>query len=348
MHSVVMLWMEYSALTDKLAKAAEDEGDIEAAWALAKIWMAYRDATYQAVRLRVDQVTLNLISKPVSETYTRQNRMDLETVTVSPAGLQMLREFNKAIITARTKAAVNMEAAVPKEYGYNCGSSEQPLSTRAKQRAATLKKKPEEQKGQHNSTQGAASSATDTRGRGQPAGGKYCPSKRPVPIWFRPMKAAGRWGELRADAREAAQLRYGVHDQPDREVAPFRLPGIRLSASESVEMEAIIEKQLNGQIWRELSLEQGRREQYVSRDFKVQNTDGTMRGVADLSHLPDHYDAIATKAETLEGFSASLMSGDRMLSMDLRSGYNHFRLYPDMRKCFNCEDCDGRWHRALF
>jgi hypothetical protein len=64
---VVMLWMDYFALTDKLAKAAEDEGDIEAAWALAKIGMAYRDAAYQAGRLRVDQVTLDLISKPVSE-----------------------------------------------------------------------------------------------------------------------------------------------------------------------------------------------------------------------------------------------------------------------------------------
>jgi hypothetical protein len=31
----------------------------------------------------------------------------LETVTVSPAGLQMLREFSKATITARTKATAN-------------------------------------------------------------------------------------------------------------------------------------------------------------------------------------------------------------------------------------------------
>jgi hypothetical protein len=37
MLSVVPLWMDYSALTDKLAKAAEDEGDIAPAWALAKI-----------------------------------------------------------------------------------------------------------------------------------------------------------------------------------------------------------------------------------------------------------------------------------------------------------------------
>jgi hypothetical protein len=68
---------------------------------LAKIGMAYRDAAYQAGRLRVDQVTLDLISKPVSM-YTRQNRMDLETNTVGPAGLQKLREFNRATITART------------------------------------------------------------------------------------------------------------------------------------------------------------------------------------------------------------------------------------------------------
>jgi hypothetical protein len=66
----------------------------------------------------------------------------------------------------------------------------------------------------------------------------------------------------------------------------------------------------------------------------VQNTDGTKRGVADLSHLSDHNDSIATKGQTLEGFSASLMPGDRMLSMELRSGYNHFWLRPDMRKYF--------------
>jgi hypothetical protein len=72
------------------------------------------------------------------------------------------------------------------------------------------------------------------------------------------MKATGRWGELGADAGEIAQLRYGVNDQPDREVAPVRLPGIGLFARESVEMEAVIEKRFNGQIWRELSLEQGR------------------------------------------------------------------------------------------
>jgi hypothetical protein len=53
---------------------------------------------------------------------------------------------------------------------------------------------------------------------------------------------------------------------------------------------------------RELSLEQGRREQYLSRDFMVHSTDEALRGMAGLSHFSDRYNSIATKAETLEGF----------------------------------------------
>jgi Reverse transcriptase (RNA-dependent DNA polymerase) len=72
----------------------------------------------------------------------------------------------------------------------------------------------------------------------------------------------------------------------------------------------------------------------VSREFIARNSDGSARAVADLSHFSDHYDSIMTKAETLEGFSASLLPGDHLLSMDLRSGYHHFRFHPDMRKYF--------------
>jgi hypothetical protein len=72
----------------------------------------------------------------------------------------------------------------------------------------------------------------------------------------------------------------------------------------------------------------------VSREFIARNSDGSARSVADVSHFSDQYEGIATKSETLEGFSASLMPDDRLLSMDLRSGYHHFRLHPDMQKCF--------------
>jgi hypothetical protein len=163
-------------------KAAEDEGYIEAAWALAKIGMAYRDAAYQAGRLRVDQVTLDLISTPVSEMYTRQNRIDLETVTVSPAGLQLLREFNTATIMARTKAAANKEAAVPNGFGDNGGSSEQLLSKRAKQRAAALKKKPENRMFLTNLPKEPQALPPIRQPAGSRPGKVIFPSNRPVPI----------------------------------------------------------------------------------------------------------------------------------------------------------------------
>jgi hypothetical protein len=67
-------------------------------------------------------------------------------------------------------------------------------------------------------------------------------------------------GELGADSRELAQLRYRIMDRTDREEGPFWLPAIRFSRSDSVEMEMIIRKRLRERIWREISSEYGRKE----------------------------------------------------------------------------------------
>jgi hypothetical protein len=147
-----------------------------------------------------------------------------------------------------------------------------------------------------------------------------------------PLKAAKRWGDLGADARELAQLRYGVIERPNRDVVPIRLPGIQLSPSDSAEMETIIERRLRGPIWREIPPDEARKQLFVSREFIARNSDGSALAVADLSHFSDHYDSMVTKVETLECFSASLLPKDYLQSMDLRSGYHHFRLHPDMRK----------------
>jgi hypothetical protein len=54
-----------------------------------------------------------------------------------------------------------------------------------------------------------------------------------------------------------------------------------------------------------------------------------------VSHLSEHYDPVVTKSEGLEGFAASLLSEDTMLSTDLLSGYHHVRLHPEMRRYFS-------------
>lgn len=57
----------------------------------------------------------------------------------------------------------------------------------------------------------------------------------------------------------------------------------------------------------------------------------TPRAVADLSHLSDHGAPIKIKSEA---FLATLLPRDTLIVMDLRSGYNVFRLHNDMRKYF--------------
>jgi hypothetical protein len=171
--SVASIWMDYAELSFNISQTARDEGDVKTAYDLAEMGMAYHSAAYQGVRMRIDQITLDLISKPVAEMYTRQTRMELETVTVRPDGLRILREFNRATVTARTKHAATKAAAIP--HGTIDGGSDAGISRRTAKSAAG-KKKEEDDKRQRkdtkNDTQRAASSAAETSDRGNAAGGK--------------------------------------------------------------------------------------------------------------------------------------------------------------------------------
>jgi hypothetical protein len=99
-------------------------------------------------------------------------------------------------------------------------------------------------------------------------------------------------------------------------------------------MEEVIAERLAGRIWENLKPEQARSVKYVSREFVARDADGAGQSVGDFSHLSDRYSAVLTKSEKLEGFSVSMRRHDTMLSMDLRFGYNHFRLQPTMRDYF--------------
>lgn len=153
-------------------------------------------------------------------------------------------------------------------------------------------------------------------------------------MWAGPVRASAKWAELGADARELRAIRYGIQDMPDKIVLPFKLGFIKLSPEDGEEMDTIIAKRLRQRVWRELSAEEASKQKFVSREFITRDSDGKARAVADLSHLSNHYEPIVKKNTTLEGFSASLRPGDHLISMDLSSGYNHFRLHPDMRKYF--------------
>jgi hypothetical protein len=119
-------------------------------------------------------------------------------------------------------------------------------------------------------------------------------------------------------------------DRPDMHLRPFRLSTIRLNAEDSFLMEEGVVERLAGRIWEELTPEQTRSAKYVSREFAARDAYGAGRSVGDFSHLSDHYYAVLTKSETLESFSVSMRRHDTMLSMDLCSGCNPFRLHRAM------------------
>jgi hypothetical protein len=72
----------------------------------------------------------------------------------------------------------------------------------------------------------------------------------------------------------------------------------------------------------------------MSKEFIAAESSGKLRAVADLKFLSSHWDTRMKECDTLEANAAQLREGDRMLSMDLASGYRRFRLHPSMRNWF--------------
>jgi uncharacterized protein YaiL (DUF2058 family) len=89
--------------------------------------------------------------------------------------LRILREFNKATVTARTKHPGTKAAAVP--HGIIDGVSNAGVSRRATKHVSRKKKENDkrQRKDSKNDTQRAASSAAETSGRGNAAGGQNIP-----------------------------------------------------------------------------------------------------------------------------------------------------------------------------
>jgi hypothetical protein len=292
--------------------------------------------------MRVDQVTLDLISRPVSEMYTRQNRMELETVTVRPEGLRMLREFNKATVTAGTKHAATKAAAVPPGPTDDGPASSQRAqraqATAAKKREgdAAMRKREEGAKRQQapkasKNTQGAAGSAADTSGRRTAGRGPVIPSvKRLAPIWGR-RGAVGGAGRGRQRAGTTAIRHPGQAEQGRCAVSFTRHPA---------QSERFCR---DGDDYREAAARP-----HLARDTSGGGAEGVIcvAGVyrAQLGWVSSSGRGPLTllgplrldddEGRDLGRLSASLLPGDHLLPMDLRSAYHHFRLHPDMRKYF--------------
>jgi hypothetical protein len=350
--SVIILWLDFAMLADKLAKEASKFQEHAIADDLRAESSVYMAAAYEAGRTRADDVTTSLLSRPAAELYSTITRMTLEFTTMRPEGLRYIRTTNTALMNAKSRAIANKAASLPSGTGDDSKSRTGDTVSR-RQRMADNGSRPRRRGVLRMQRRRPMRRRRPILPRRPPVKPPEEPmtlrrvepqshgwvqvilSKLPpLSIRLGPMKSAARWSEFGCDSRELACLRFGVMDRPDMHLMPSRLSTIRLNAEDSLLMEEVIAERLVGCTWEELTPAQARSAKYVSREFVSRDADGAGRSVGDFSHLSDHYSAVLTKSEMLEGFSVSMRRYDTILSMDLRSRYNHFRLHPAMRDYF--------------
>ena len=96
----------------RLLNAAVRAEDYDAVIDLLEQTSSYQSAAYDAARMRVDDVSMNLLNKPAAELYLKTSRMNLETTTMRAPGIKFLRQSNAAMLTAKAKAIANKAAAI--------------------------------------------------------------------------------------------------------------------------------------------------------------------------------------------------------------------------------------------
>lgn len=167
--SNAMLWMDYSELCKRLARTAREHGEWGLALDLREIQDEYSAVVYEALRRRVDDVSLNLVSAPVAEIMHRESRMELETVNMRPEAVHRIRDFNKATNVARTKAAA-AKAATGSTVGSLVGADLDSDGKAAAAKKAAQKKKDAD-----------ARKASEARKAAAEKAGKEKPSKTQTP-----------------------------------------------------------------------------------------------------------------------------------------------------------------------
>lgn len=181
--SNVVLWLDYATITMRLLKAAVQANDFDAVIDLIEQSTSYQAAAYDAARMRVDDISMNLLNKPAADLYIKTSRMNLETATMRAPGIKFLRQSNAAMLTAKAKAIANKAAAVPMTSTDSVkgdGNSKKSKSGRSSQASGQPKKgssKPttrpiDNESRPAGAPQTAATSTANQTGRAAAAGGQ--------------------------------------------------------------------------------------------------------------------------------------------------------------------------------
>jgi hypothetical protein len=158
--------------------------------------------------------------------------------------------------------------------------------------------------------------------------------------WEGPMRRYKAWEGIGADAYLVRQIRYGIYDPPSipftegRELGRIPMTAVDQRFARE-DLATGIREGVYEELSRDYAMAMMREGAMISSAFVVRKSDtNEPRFVINLHHQSKHWETKSVKMETLAGYVGRLRQGDNLLSWDLKGGYRHFRLHPDMRKYF--------------
>jgi Reverse transcriptase (RNA-dependent DNA polymerase) len=157
-----------------------------------------------------------------------------------------------------------------------------------------------------------------------------------------------------------ASIRYGIWDPPVNPFVPGKgafLKGVPQTEIDKDAGEAALREQLRMKAVEEITWEEAEtavleKGVLVSSAFVVwQGNPSRPRLVLNFKQQSLHWQKGSVRMESLEAFAEDLKPQDRLLSMDVKSGYHHFRLHPRMRDWFlfwyEGRDRTRRYYRCI-
>lgn len=173
--------------------------------------------------------------------------------------------------------------------------------------------------------------------------------------WYGVARKIDAWrSELGASEYLCRALRYGIREMPS---VPFTGGTVLGEIPQSAEDISFAREDLRvgcvTGVYEELTREGARRilrtGKMCSSAFVVWQGDGAARKgrfVINFKQQSKHWPKGSVKMETLPGFALDLQERDVIMSWDIKSGYRHMYLHPDMRDYFLFR-YDGRYYRCI-
>lgn len=174
-------------------------------------------------------------------------------------------------------------------------------------------------------------------------------------LWRGPALKADAWrSELGASEFLCRAIRYGIRDMPTVPFTEGRVLGeIPQSEKDKLFAREDLRSGCQSGVYEEISpleaREIARSGKMISSAFVVWQGEGEDRKgrfVVNLKQQSQHWPKGSVKMETIPSFALDLQKDDTLMSWDIKSGYRHMYLHPDMRDFFVFR-FDGRFYRCI-